>query len=571
MKDFKGFRKIGEKDGKTILKHYAGHELHIASDKLSSDLRKKLTDLPTSQEKVVSKMPQPMAEGGEPQEEGQVIASSNDQPNLKEVYSSKRPMTGGEVLRSRREYEVEKPQEGYKDGGDVEQPLNEAAANWENFIPGAVNSPGQQQIPDQPTVNVMPQPGSAQVAVQKQENGLDQVFNQYNQVRQQAGLQPLAAPSDHDPYGVQAQAGAELGGLGEVQQGATQEAQAQGQLGKAEAGVYDQGMQQQQQLYKNYQQNTSDLMNEYNAAKQDYADGHINPNHYLESMDAGNKISTAIGLILGGMGSGILHQSNPVLGFLDKQIDRDVAAQQAELGKKHNMLGVLNQQFGNINQATQMATAMRQGIMATDIRKVGAQSQDPLARARALQLAGNYDMKASQTISQLAMMQSMQQPSKPGEPAQENAPEHQLRMLQLSGRATPEDVKQAGEELKNYNNYLNQRGTILSAFDKSANASVGSRLSHIGRDLPEDAGLMAVAEPALHDALGRINEQAIKNVKSMTTGLASKVLTPEDIAKNRENFANFMDEEKGTQHPTLDRLGIQVHKPSKPVQFTPKR
>jgi hypothetical protein len=125
------------------------------------------------------------------------------------------------------------------------------------------------------------------------------------------------------------------------------------------------------------------LEQERQRLMRDLADGHIDPNHFMGSMDTSSKVTTAIGLILGGMGGGLTGQGNPVQAFLDKQIDRDIQAQQANLNKKESLLSANLKQFGNLRDATEMTRVMMMDGVKLGLQKAAAQAQDPIAKARA--------------------------------------------------------------------------------------------------------------------------------------------------------------------------------------------
>lgn len=71
-------------------------------------------------------------------------------------------------------------------------------------------------------------------------------------------------------------------------------------------------------------------------------DGSINPKHYMESLSSSGKVATALGIALGGVAGG----QNFALDYVNKQIDRDIKAQEADLDKRKTVLGAYQQLFG---------------------------------------------------------------------------------------------------------------------------------------------------------------------------------------------------------------------------------
>ena len=72
------------------------------------------------------------------------------------------------------------------------------------------------------------------------------------------------------------------------------------QLAQATAEATQKDMDARRQLQDTQQQYLSDFTNHHNQLMQDYAAGHIDPKHYVENMGTGQKVATAIGLLLGG-------------------------------------------------------------------------------------------------------------------------------------------------------------------------------------------------------------------------------------------------------------------------------
>ena len=136
-------------------------------------------------------------------------------------------------------------------------------------------------------------------------------------------------------------------------------------------------------------------------------DGKIDPNRYVGSMSTGQKLSTAIGLIMGGMGAGIVGGENPAMKYLNNQIENDINAQKTDLGKKESLLSRNLQQFGNLRDATAMTRANMADLASLQMKQKAAQAQDPIAKARLLQEAGKLDMQAAQLIGPLKAKQQV--------------------------------------------------------------------------------------------------------------------------------------------------------------------
>lgn len=214
--------------------------------------------------------------------------------------------------------------------------------------------------------------------------------------------------SQNDPYGNGAFSNAFVYGADESASGIQNEAAAVGNQGKAESKVLGDQMQFQQDLMQHAQQKMADNETEYHNFVQDVQDQHIDPNHYMSSLGVAGNIASAIGLILGGMGGGATGQENPALHVLSKNIDRDIEAQKAELGKKENLLSANMNHFKNIHDAVAMTSAMQAGIVINKLKQAEANAKDPIAKARAQQAIGQMYMdKVAPNLQKVAMNQTL--------------------------------------------------------------------------------------------------------------------------------------------------------------------
>lgn len=217
---------------------------------------------------------------------------------------------------------------------------------------------------------------------------------------QQQGM--VAAATGQDQNSQNQMMGTFQQGLEHTQAGIANEARALGAQGAAEANLLQESIQQKQDAQQYYQEHYNALDQERQGFQQDIVNQHIDPNHYMSSMGTSGRISTGIGLILGGIGGGLTHQENPALKFLNAQIDRDIHSQVAELGKKENLLSANMRQFGNLKDATEMTRIMQNDIVSMQLKQAAAKAMDPLAKARAMQASGKLDMDTAQLQGQMA-------------------------------------------------------------------------------------------------------------------------------------------------------------------------
>ncbi len=255
-----------------------------------------------------------------------------------------------------------------------------------------------------------------------------------------AGLTPSQAPqgaqgsNPMDDY-----AGAVTKGLGEMEAGIRQGAAAQGKLGEMQAQQLGSQVQLQQQLAQNYQQHYNELDAERQAFQKDIQNQHIDPQHYMHDMGTGKKISTALGMIIAGAGAGILGQENPVMKYINQQIERDVDAQKANLNNKQSLLNANMRQFGNLHDATLMTNVMQRDIVANQLQQNIAKMQNPMAKAQALQQLGELHQKNAMFMNQLAASRALANVGGQGAQGGEAAVSQALNMMRMTN---PERAKE---------------------------------------------------------------------------------------------------------------------------------
>lgn len=127
-----------------------------------------------------------------------------------------------------------------------------------------------------------------------------------------------------------------------------------------------------------------------NDTLQDIKGSHINPNHYLENQSTPQKISSAVGLILGGFSK---NGVNPAQQWLNQQIDRDIMAQKNDLENKKTVYSGYLDQYKNATVADQMARATQLGIYSSKVAEAAAKAGSPLAQAKLLQLSSELQQK----------------------------------------------------------------------------------------------------------------------------------------------------------------------------------
>ena len=117
--------------------------------------------------------------------------------------------------------------------------------------------------------------------------------------------------------------------------------------------------------------------------RRDVADAKIDPNQFWATRSTGQKISAAIGMMLGGLGSGLTGGPNPVIQLVDNAIQRDLDAQAANLKQKNTLLSLHMQEGADLAQARQLARADMLDASAAMLQRVSVKFAGERAQANA--------------------------------------------------------------------------------------------------------------------------------------------------------------------------------------------
>lgn len=370
-----------------------------------------------------------------------------------------------------------------------------------------------------------------------------------------------------DPFGTQKTLETFQQGLGEAKQGIQGEAQALGAQGKAEAQALQQNIADRQQTQQNYQDHFNQLDQERQGFQQDLMNNHIDSKHYLNSRGTPGKISTAIGLILGGIGGGLTHQENPALKFLNQNIDRDINAQMADLGKKENLLSANMRQFGNLRDATDMTRIMQNDIVSMQLKRAAAEAQDPLAKSRAMQASGKLDMDTAGMQGQMAMRRTLL--------SGVNGPAGNADMAakMINFALPPDQRKDANKELQDAQNAIALRDEVLNAYDKIAKINtLGNRaLNPYQSKLQIDAIEGPVLDKMTKDTSGRVTPETVGLIRSVFKKIGAD---PQTVAIGRKSAQDLMTQ--NMHYPIMQSYGMNPMNWGKygangqsKIQFTP--
>lgn len=335
-------------------------------------------------------------------------------------------------------------------------------------------------------------------------------------------------------------------GLAQQEKAAQIQAGVAGDLGKAQEAALTDYKNQMERFQRGADNERARLDDEQAQLQKSITEGKIDPKHYFNNMDTTHRVMTAIGLILGGIGSGLTKGPNVALQMMDKAIDRDIDAQKAELGKKQNLLSINFQKYHNL-QAAEAATRLHYNtILSTQLQAAQAKSQSPLAQAalqsklgQLQQLDQNYKielMKAGGWASALGATTGGEGGVPVGKepPMLLMDPKYRENRVIVDGTAYQASGKTEAEQLRRIQSIAepvkNQINELRSLAQTSSTRFAGTPennkahaiMANLAVQLPQLSGLTRINETEINHLLQSFNDptrldQAFGDVRSQQT------------------------------------------------------
>lgn len=540
------FKKVHSDGSATVLKHPDGHEIKIDHTNLRPAIKKQLEKLPIAKADggdvaPVETAPAPPQMAPQELEQFKALKQKymNQMAQAKDMYGA--GFTPDQIDRQSTELAHNDIQQGIDKQQAAEKArvhdLEIASQAQKMGYSGTVQGPPESQLKPE-----IPKPQSPQLA-------------SYQQGRpEQAPSAPSNGNINLNP--------------GQPEQGAPQEQVPQQRF----ANPYEL----EQQVAKDYANNIQKIQEANMAALQhlsgeivntvkDIHDSHINPNAYLENMSVGNKIGTAIGLILGGAGAGLSHTNNAALSWLDNQIQRNVDAQKNELGKKESILSAYMNQYGNLKTASDMALATQNAWLASKFQQAGAMSNDPMYKQRAMDLYMQYMQKAQSGVQAAAGRHGIQSAG--------IDPGMKLKAMATMGYMSPHDADQGYKELTNLNVMNEGRKETFEIFNNALND-----IGLLGAMNPQSyerlkAQIQPIALKLARDAAGRVSEAELPGIVAMFPARGDTQQTLEVKKRRLDAFTR-----QKMQSSLLSAHGINVdpfpmvmQNPQQPASFNRRR
>lgn len=345
-----------------------------------------------------------------------------------------------------------------------------------------------------------------------------------NQVKEQGLVAPEQQPQSQTPSAEQIF----TTGYNKTLAGIAGKAQAEADLGAAQAAILDEKIKAQKEAHNKFQEKYNQLNAEREATIQDYKDGYISPEKYWTGiknpvtgkMEGGHsKILTGIGMILAGFNP--TNSPNAAIEFLKYNMNQNLEAQAKNLNSKESLLKANLQQFGNLKDAYEFSRIQMNDILAHELQQKAALAMAPQAKAAALQAAGQFQMEAAK------MFQSF---------AANRASAELQRMAQANPQAIPSYLASLDQSNPDKAKELRARfipgvGFANSPEDAKQLKEIQGRRTNIRTNVEKAINL--VKQKGTYEALGPHNADLDMLAEQIATDMA-KMQDPNSVARPNE-------------------------------------
>lgn len=404
--DLSKFRKIKEDKASATLQHPQGHEITIAKNGLSKKLKSDLAALPMH-----------LADGtpdGPVQDPNDKYFQDQPQASQMQAQPPQQQAAPGSVININIPNQAQQqPQQTQPEQlppqPQSQHPIATAAGQYvgENIRAGAGALKNYYSSLYQPaaafTKALLPQEAGASLP----QSPVDQAPPSNYPLQQPPAKSPEQSQAPQQGSVAQDYMGALGQALKTGMAGIGLQSQAEQQMAKSQVAANQAAQAEYINQMDTYKKAHKEITDKVNRVSQELLNKEIDPNRYMNSRTTGTKIMNAIGLMLGGIGSGITGGENPAAAFIKDKINADIDAQKQDLNKKNNLLSAYMHEFGNLNDATAALRATYANYYDAKIKESAAIAGTPMAQARAAQLRADLIKSYAPALADMAWKQSL--------------------------------------------------------------------------------------------------------------------------------------------------------------------
>lgn len=305
-------------------------------------------------------------------------------------------------------------------------------------------------------------------------------------------------------------------------------------------------------------QASEDSQAQYLQRKQDDVDTALNdvrstkidPNKYWNDKSTGEKIMTAIALVLGGIGGGMTGRGgNAALDVMNNAISRDVEAQKATIESKKELAGMAQGSYSRALQytndkrsAAQLAQTMGLQAARMQMEAMAGTSNNLEVKARAAEAVAKIDQQIAQNKMGLAQT-FMSSPA-----FNQHQGDLGVIMSQVPQKLQEKAIAEYDKATGDVENYKNALRVFDTASKVKAEGIIANPIQYNQR---MDAAFAQML-PNIKQIFGNLSESDKEEAKSFLPKYMDDNKTQN---MKREGLANFL-KAKFQQSIVLDRFGI---------------
>lgn len=338
-----------------------------------------------------------------------------------------------------------------------------------------------------------------------------------------------------------------------IESGIYGEAKALGDLGKDQANILQKSLDERAKAQADYNAQLSTIEGRRAVIRDKIEKGDIDPNRFVHSMSTGQKITTGIGLILGGIGAGMTHGENPALKYLNQQIDNDLKSQEIDLGKNKSLLSETLQDVGNLRDARILAESHMRDATAANLQMAAAKATDPIQKARAQDAFGKWQMETEQKLMPMKIKEAAIAAYKSGQLRPEQA---------INAIVDEKDRDEARKELLAVNNFEKTIRSVNKLFERTK--GISSALSNIPftqskTEMKTTNAQIIGAAREMARGQGVLSDKEVDDViKPFQVGSMDR---EEQIKEKNKALVNLLGTKMKPQTPYLSQYGLAPKNP----------
>lgn len=261
-------------------------------------------------------------------------------------------------------------------------------------------------------------------------------------------------------------------------------------------------------------------------------EGKIDPDHYWNSKNTGQKIGAAIAIMIGGIAQGYGKTNNNVaLDIINKSIDQDIQAQRDNMTQKNNLFNLNLEKTRNVQSAYAQTKSDAISLTQAQIANAVANAGSTEAKANGNLMIAQLQEQKAQLNNQIAVRSTLMSGAAGQNPAS------------LVPYLVPkEDQKGVYAEIKRAQDTHDSANDILKSFDESVNALKSykglGRAAALFHEPREMAGFEAQIGTTVGDLEGSVRQAAMDNVKHSFKPKLDD--TDNDFGKRRQELVKYL-------------------------------